>query len=102
VATPTQQFFLKRPLREAMSNSAAAIVSMAWLGAIYKNATLSQHGITITESLRIAVCIIPGAIIGGYIGRRLMHTLPKNIVRAIFILVCAIAAVKLLTVAPST
>ena len=101
VATPTQQFFLKRPLREAMSNSAAVIVSISWLGAIYKNATLSQHGITITESLRIAVCIIPGAIIGGYIGGRLMHTLPKNIVRAIFILVCVIAAVKLLTVAPS-
>jgi uncharacterized membrane protein YfcA len=98
VATPTQQFFLKRPLREAMSNSAAAIVSMAWLGAIYKNATLTQHGLHFTDSLRIAVCIIPGAIIGGYLGGHLMHTLPKNIVRAVFIGVCIIAAIKLLTV----
>jgi len=101
VATPTQQFFLKRPLREAMSNSAAAIVSISWLGAIYKNATLAQHGIGVTESLRIAICIIPGAIIGGYIGGYLMHALPKNIVRAIFILVCIIATIKLLTVSPS-
>ena len=101
VATPTQQFFLKRPLREAMSNSAAAIVSMAWLGAIYKNATLSQHGLHFTDSFKIAICIIPGAIIGGYLGGHLMHTLPKNLVRAVFILVCIIAAVKLLTVAPS-
>jgi uncharacterized membrane protein YfcA len=98
VATPTQQFFLKRPLREAMSNSAAAIVSMAWLGAIYKNATLAQHGLHFTDSLRIAVCVIPGAIIGGYLGGHLMHTLPKNIVRAVFIGVCIIAAIKLLTV----
>lgn len=101
VATPTQQFFLKRPLREAMSNSAAAIVSMAWLGAIYKNATLAQHGLHFTDSLKIAICIIPGAIIGGTIGGHLMHALPKNIVRAVFILVCIIAAVKLLTVTPS-
>ncbi len=100
VATPLQQFFLKRPLREAMSNSAAAIVSISWLGAIYKNATLAQHGICITESLKIAACIIPGAIIGGYIGGRLMHALPKNFVRAVFILVCILAAIKLLTVAP--
>ncbi|OQY07565.1 MAG: hypothetical protein B6I25_01505 [Planctomycetales bacterium 4572_13] len=101
VSTPLQQFSLKRPLREAMSNSAAAIVSISWLGAIYKNATLAQHGIGVTESLRIAVCIIPGAIIGGYIGGHLMHALPKNIVRAVFIAVCIIAAVKLLTVSPS-
>ena len=101
VATPLQQFSLKRPLREAMSNSAAAIVSISWLGAIYKNATLAQHGIGVTESLRIAVFIIPGAIIGGYIGGRLMHALPKNIVRAVFIAVCIIAAIKLLTVSPS-
>ena len=101
VATPLQQLALKRPLREAMSNSAAAIVSISWLGAIYKNATLPQHGICVIESLRIAIFIIPGAIIGGYIGGHLMHALPKNIVRAVFILVCIIAAVKLLTVAPS-
>ncbi|MHC5146919.1 MAG: sulfite exporter TauE/SafE family protein [Planctomycetota bacterium] len=101
VATPTQQFFLKRPLREAMSNSAALIVGISWLGAIYKNATLSQHGIHVAESLKIAICIIPGAIIGGYWGGRLMHTLPKNVVRSIFILVCIIAAIKLLAVSPS-
>ncbi len=119
VATPLQQLALKRPLREAMSNSAASIVSISWLGAIYKNATLSQHEIEISESLknaiciipgtmspwvisfRIAICIIPGAIIGGYIGGHLMHTLPKNIVRAVFIGICIIAAIKLLTVASS-
>ena len=74
---------------------------MAWLGAIYKNATLAQHGLHVADSLKISVCIIPGGIIGGYIGGHLMHTLPKNIVRAIFIGVCTIAAIKLLTVSPS-
>jgi uncharacterized membrane protein YfcA len=101
VATPLQQLALKRPLREAMSSSAAVIVSISWLGAIYKNATLAQHGISVMESLKIAGCTIPGAIIGGYIGGYLMHVLPKNLVRGVFIGVCIIAAVKLLTVTPS-
>lgn len=101
VATPLQQVTLKLPLRNAMSNSAVTIVSIAWLGAIYKNATLAQHGIAVGDSLKIAACVIPGAIVGGYWGGHLMHALPKNLVRAIFIGVCLMAALKLLTVTPS-
>ena len=101
VATPLQQLLLKSPMKRAMSHSAAVIVSISWLGAIYKNATLGQHGIEFTESLKTAICIIPGAIIGGTIGGHLMHALPKNIVRAIFIGICILAAIKLLTVKPS-
>lgn len=101
VAIPLQQLLLKSPMKKAMSNSATLIVCISWLGAIYKNATLAQHGIHFTESIKIAVCIIPGAIIGGTIGGHLMHALPKNIVRAVFISVCIIASIKLLTVTPS-
>jgi uncharacterized membrane protein YfcA len=101
VATPLQQLMLKSPMKRAMSNSAMLIVCMSWLGAIYKNWTLTEHGLDYTESLKIAACIIPGAILGGTIGGHLMHALPKNIVRAAFILICIIAAVKLLTVTSS-
>lgn len=100
VATPLQQLMLKAPMKRAMSNSAVLIVCISWLGAIYKNWTLSQHGIHVTESLKIAACIIPGAIIGGSVGGHLMHALPKNVVRIVFIAVCVIAAIKLLTVKP--
>jgi uncharacterized membrane protein YfcA len=88
-------------MKKAMSNSATLIVCISWLGAIYKNWTLSEHGLSAIDSIKIAACIIPGAIIGGTIGGHLMHALPKNIVRTVFILVCIIAAVKLLTVTPS-
>ncbi len=101
VATPLQQLFLKSPLKRAMSNSAVLIVCVSWLGAIYKNATLGEHGIDYVESLKIAICVIPGAIVGGRIGGHLMHALPKTLVRAVFIVVCIIAAVKLLTVSPT-
>jgi len=100
VSTPLQQVTLKLPMRNAMSNSAVTIVAIAWIGAIYKNATLSQHGLDIFESLKIAACVIPGAIAGGYWGGHLMHALPKNIVRAGFIGICLMAALKLLTVTP--
>lgn len=100
VAIPMQQFFLRSPMREAMGNSAAVIVCIAWLGAIYKNVTLPIHGLAISESLKIAGCVIPGAVLGGFIGGHLMHILPKNLVRAVFILVCALAAIKMLTVSP--
>jgi uncharacterized membrane protein YfcA len=102
VATPLQQLLLKSPMKKAMSNSATLIVCISWLGAIYKNLTLPEHGLNPIDSLKIAACIIPGAIIGGTIGGHLMHTLPKNIVRTVFILVCIIAAIKLLTVSPSS
>lgn len=101
VSTPLQQLCLKLPLRNAMSNSAAAIVSMAWLGAIYKNATLAEHGIAVGQSIRIALWVLPAGMAGGYLGGILMHKLPKNLVRAVFTAVCLFAAYRLLTVQPS-
>ncbi len=101
VSTPLQQVTLKLPIRNAMSNSAVTIVCIAWLGAIYKNWTLPQHGVAVSESLKMAAMVIPGAIIGGFFGGHLMHALPKNLVRAVFILVCIAAAIKLLTVQPA-
>lgn len=100
VSTPLQQVTMKMPIRNAMSNSAALIVSMAWLGALYKNATLPDHHIEIMQSVRIAAVVIPTAIVGSYIGSHLMHALPKNLVRGFFILICLLAAWKLLTVQP--
>lgn len=98
VSTPLMQITMKLPLRNAMSNSAAVIVGISWVGAIYKNATLGQHGIEVADSLRLALLLIPGALIGGYAGGHLMHILPRNIIRSAFILLCILAALKLLTV----
>jgi uncharacterized membrane protein YfcA len=110
VSTPLQQILLKMPLRRAMSNSAVLIMSMAWLGAIYKNLSLEQHetsfamfnsGSALLDSLKIAGCIVPVAIVGALIGGHLMHKLPKNLVRSIFIIVVILAALRLLAVQPN-
>jgi uncharacterized membrane protein YfcA len=100
ISTPLQQVFLKTPLKRAMSNSAATIVAISWVGAIYKNWTLPEHGIAIIDSLKIALWILPTGLIGGYIGGHLMHILPRNVVRTVFIIVLVTAIWRLLTVHP--
>ena len=96
--TPMQQLFLKMPLKRAISNSSALIVATALVGAFYKNITLAKHGIAITDSVRIALVIIPTAMLGAFIGGKLMHALNKNIVRVVFIALLAVAAYKMLTI----
>jgi len=101
ICIPLQQLFLKMPLKRAITNSAATIASIALIGAFYKNVTLPEHGIEITESLKMATLVIPCAIVGAFLGSRAMHKLPSSIVRVVFILLCALACYKLLTVAPA-
>ena len=101
ICVPLQQLLLKMPLKRAISNSAATIASIALIGAFYKNITLPQHNIEIAESLRMAMIVIPCAIVGAFLGGRWMHKLPSSAVRAIFIIIAAIACYKMLTVAPA-
>lgn len=101
IAIPLQQLTLKIPIKNAMSNSAATITAIALLGAAYKNLTLPEQGIAIVESLKIAACLIPTAIIGGYLGGHLMHKMPRNLIRAVFIAVLILAAIKLITTTPA-
>ena len=89
------------PLKNAISNSAATIASIAVIGALYKNITLPQHNIQIMESVTMAAIVIPGAILGSFLGSRFMHKFPINVVRVVFILLAALACYKLFTVAPA-
>jgi len=98
VCVPAQQLFLKMPLKRAISNSAATIASVVLIGAFYKNMTLYKQGISVMDSIKIAVVVIPAAIIGGYIGGKLMHKLPRDLVRAIFIILALIAGIKMIMV----
>lgn len=97
---PTQQLFLRMPLKMAISNSAAMIASIALIGAFYKNVTLPQHNIEITESVRMAAIVMPCAILGSFFGSRFLHKFPISVVRVVFIAIAFFACYKMLTVAP--
>ncbi len=98
VSTPLQQVLMKLPIRRAMSNSAASMVLMALVGAIYKNVSLSQHGINPLDSLKMAAFLVPTAFIGGMAGGHLMHVLPRRLIRGVFVVLIFLAAVKMITV----
>jgi uncharacterized membrane protein YfcA len=94
LAVPLQQVFLRIPLRRAIANSSATIVCTALAGAIYKNLSLAQHGILVADSLRLAVAIIPTAMLGGYLGGRLTHILPRRILLWVFIIFMTVMSVR--------
>jgi uncharacterized protein len=100
IATPLQQLLLRMPLKRAMANSSAMIMGISLFGAAFKNATLSQHGISWVESVKIAAIVAPTAIVGSILGTRAMQKARKDWVRAVFIAVAILAAWRLLTVAP--
>jgi uncharacterized membrane protein YfcA len=85
LCVPMQQVLLRIPLRRAIANSAVTILCVSPIGALFKNATLSHHGIEVSESLELALLLIPTAIVGSYIGGRLTHALPRRLLRVVFI-----------------
>lgn len=86
ICVPMQQILLRIPLRRAIANSAVTIVCVSSVGAVLKNATLSsQHGIALMHSLQLAAMLIPTAILGGYLGGKLTHALPRRVLRMVFI-----------------
>ena len=95
VAVPLQQVLLKLPLRTCIANSSAIICVSAAMGAIYKNASLAQHGYLWTDSLILALLLAPTCVLGGYLGAALTHKLPIRQVRIAFILLMIVAAVKM-------
>jgi len=96
IAVPLQQVVLRLPLRSAIANSSAIICLSAAIGAVYKNASLAQHGVRPAEGLLLAGVLVPTAWLGGGLGATLTHKLPIRYVRAAFIALMAIAAWKML------
>jgi len=95
LAVPALQLVIRMPLRFAIGTSAATILTIAWLGAITKNIWLGDDGSAV-RSLVLAGCLAPTAMIGGYLGGHLTHTLPLRAVRVAFILLMLLVGGKML------
>lgn len=103
VAVPLQQVFLRVPLRRAVANSAATMIVLSTIGACYKNYANAQVGIPFQDALKLALVLIPSAMIGGYLGGKLTHFLPRRVVRFVMIVVLLSAAIGMLSKSfPST
>ena len=95
MAVPLQRRFLGLPIRTAIANSATLIIATSFVGAMAKNsAYMAEHNHS-TESLVLAAILIPTAIVGSLFGSRMTHRLPLPVVKGAFMILLAIAAVRL-------
>ncbi|MHC4318503.1 MAG: sulfite exporter TauE/SafE family protein [Planctomycetota bacterium] len=104
IAVPLLQRVCGLPLRQSIATSSAAMCLTSIFGAFRKNATLARLtdaagnplDLPLQESLLIAACLIPTAMIGALIGAGLVHSLALRWVRVAFILLMGWASVKML------
>ena len=96
LAVPLQQVLLRMPLRKAIANSAVTIVLVSLIGATYKNYANAQVGIPFSGAAVLALCLIPSAIVGAFIGGRLTHVLPRRALRVAVILLMCYGGVSLI------
>lgn len=97
VAVPLQQRFLRLPLRTAIGNSTALIAAISLVGAAAKHVGLALHHPEYVwyEPSRLALLLIPTAVVGATAGAKLTHVLPLRVVRAAFIVFVLAAAVRM-------
>ena len=98
VAVPLQQVALGLPLRSCIANSSAVICLSATLGAVYKNASLIEHGYDWHQSISLALLLAPSCWLGGHLGAGLTYYLPVRQVRIAFVALMVVAAVKMAAV----
>jgi len=109
IAVPMLQRICRLPLRKSIATATAVMCVTAAIGAWRKNAGLSEllesgavtEPLAFKESLVLAACLVPTAMIGALIGARLTHKLPLKLLRIAFILLMIWACVNMLGLFPS-
>jgi uncharacterized membrane protein YfcA len=104
IAVPLIQRIAHLPLRRCIATSAAVMAFTSIVGATQKNLTIhrivdeANVPLDVMDSLQIAACLAPTAILGGLIGASLTHILPLKWIRAALIVLLSIASLKFLGV----
>ena len=89
-------------LRHCIATSSAVMVCTSIVGAIFKVWTLDQveslpEHVTWATPLQYAVWLVPSCLASSWVAARLSHKLPLRFIRAIFVVLVVVAAVRLLT-----
>lgn len=108
IAAPLLQRICRLSLRQSIATSAAVMCITASIGAWRKNVVLEDitNGaaglvpVDYKDSLLIASCIVPTAIIGALFGAKLTHVLPLRVLRIAFISLMVWACVNMLGLLP--
>ncbi len=97
VTVPAQQVLMHMPIRNAVANSAVTMICLSTIGAAYKNYHLvTDDHVPLSEPLTMAALLIPGAIIGSYLGAGLTHSVATRYVRSALLVVLLLAALSMI------
>ena len=101
ITVPLSQMICQMPLRQCIATSSTVMCFTALVGATFKDITLPDvpgiaEGVTWYTPLEISVWLIPTCLIGSWVGARLTHVLPLNVVRVAFVILVGVAAIKML------
>ncbi len=102
IAVPLLQRICGLPLRQSIACSSALMCVTAVVGAIRKNVALASiidpagAPLDYRESLIIAACLAPTALLGGHLGAGLTHTMSLRWLRIAFVVLISAACVKFL------
>ena len=104
IAAPLLHRVCRLPVREAVGTSLAVVCVTSIVGAAHRNTTLAgltdsagvSLGLSVQDSLWLAACLIPTAMIGAVIGAALTHRVSSRGVRMAFLVLMCWAGVQML------
>ena len=96
-------------MKKAIGTSSAIMFVTAVIGAAVKDVSLvnsvnesgESNGLHAMDAVIKSAWLIPGALIGGWIGAKLTNALPVKQIRIAFAVLVVLAAIKMLTSAVS-
>ncbi len=104
ITVPLLRSLARLPLRQAIGTSAAVMTLASTVGAIAKNATVSTltapdgTPLTVGMSLRLALLLGVPALLAANFGASLTYRLPITAIRAAFVVLIALAGLRMLGV----
>ncbi len=110
IQVPLLNTLCKIPMKKAIGTSSAIMFVTAIIGAAVKDASLvnsvneagESNGLHAMGAVIKSAWLIPGALIGGWIGAKLTNDLPVKQIRIAFAVLVTLAAIKMLASASST
>ncbi len=102
ITVPLLGIVCKLPLRQCIATSSAVMVVTSIVGAIYKDSTLTMtpdlpSNVNWWTPLELAAWLIPSSLTSSWCMAKLSHRMPLRVVRAVFVVLVVVAAVKLLS-----
>ncbi len=95
IQVPLLNRLCKLPIKRAIGTSSAIMFVTAILGATVKDVSLQNADHNALRALLHTAQIIPGALVGGWIGAKLTTVLPSKAIRVVFAFLVILAAYKL-------